>query len=174
MGGASEIEALRREVQALRDREAVRDVVHAIARGVDRYDQALLTRSIRPDAVFDMGGPEPMTGSAFVAGLKPPAEPRPGRMHVIGNVRVRVDGDTADSEAYIVSCLDILKEGTAHTRVRAGRYLDRFAREGEAWRLTHRTMIDEWGRIDPVAESAPQGRHVGRPSPDDLTYGDAK
>jgi hypothetical protein len=169
---SDELDDLRRAVRDLTDREAVRDLIHAIARGVDRYDQALLSASIRPDAVFDMGGPEPMTGKAFVEGLKSPAEPRPGRMHVIGNVRVTVTGDTASSEAYIVSCMDILKNGAAHTRVRAGRYLDRFAREGESWRLTHRTMIDEWGRIDAVVEAAPQGRHLGRPAPQDLTYED--
>jgi hypothetical protein len=167
---ASEVAELRRELSLLKDRDAVRDLVHAIARGVDRFDQTLLAASILPDAVFDMGGAEPMTGAAFVAGLKPPAEPRPGRMHVIGNVSVQVDGDAAESEAYIVSCMDILKDGTAHTRVRAGRYLDRFRRDGGVWRLSHRIMIDEWGRVDPIVESAPQGRHRGRPAPGDLSY----
>jgi hypothetical protein len=167
---AADIAALRQELRALRDREAVRDVVHAIARGVDRFDQTLLAASILPHAVFDRGGAEPMTGAAFVAGLKPPAEPRPGRMHVIGNVSVQVDGDTAKSEAYIVSCMDVLKDEVAHTRLRAGRYLDRFRRDGGGWRLSHRIMIDEWSRIDAVVESAPQGRHRGRPAPDDLSY----
>jgi hypothetical protein len=165
-----DIAELRREVRALRDREAVRDLIHAIARGVDRYDGALLAASILPDAVIDMGGAEPMTGAAFAAGLKPPAEPRPGRMHIIGNVTVDVDGDQAASEAYILSCMDILKDGQSHTRMRAGRYLDRLVRDDGQWRLSHRTMIDEWGRIDAITEAAPQGSHRGRPAPDDLVY----
>ena len=163
----NEIEA---RLRVLEDKEAIRDLLRTIARGTDRYDQSLLAASIAEDAVLDMGGKAPVGGGAFVAALAPPSEPRAGRMHLLANERIEVDGDAATSESYVVSCQDVLVEGVRKTRIRAGRYLDRFERRGGAWQLVARTLVDEWGRIDPVSEPAPAGRHLGRPAPDDLSY----
>ncbi|MEI9927014.1 MAG: nuclear transport factor 2 family protein [Sphingomonas sp.] len=164
------LDILAARLARIEDRAAVEDVLYGIARGVDRYDGALLAHLIDPDAVFDMGGEAPTTGAAFVAAIKPPAHPRPGRMHVVSNAQIVVEGDGARSESHIVSWQDQLVDGARVTRVRAGRYLDRFARGAAGWRLVGRVMVDEWSRIDPVAQTAPQGRHLGRPAPDDLLY----
>src|SRR3954466_11933000 len=130
----------------IEDRLAIVDLLAAIARGIDRYDRALLAASIWPDADIDMGLDTTMTGAAFAAALKPPAAPRPGRMHVLGNPRVEIEGDRACSEAHIISCMDVMIDGLRQTRVRAGRYLDRFERREGRWGLAARTMVDEWGR----------------------------
>src|SRR3546814_16011395 len=90
---------------------------------------------------MDMGG-KTMTGSAFAQAIKPPAAPRPGRMHILGNERVDIDGDIARSESYLVSCQDVLADGVRKTRIRAGSYVDRVERrngpgkqiERGAWR----------------------------------------
>jgi hypothetical protein len=164
------MEGVEARLRALEDKEAIRDLLRAIARGTDRYDQALLAASIADDAVLDMGGETPVGGGAFVAALAPPAEPRPGRMHLLANERIEVDGNAAASESHILSCQDVLADGVRKTRIRAGRYLDRFERRGGAWQLVARTLVDEWGRIDPVSEPAPAGRNLGRPAPDDLSY----
>jgi hypothetical protein len=162
---------LEARIAAIEDRAALHDMLALIARAIDRYDGAALTRLIDPQAVIDMGGAATMTGAAFAAQIKRPVEPRPGRMHVLSNVLVTLDGDAASSECQITSWQDQLADGARVTRVRAGRYLDRFARTDTGWRLTARTMIDEWSRIDPVGQVAPQGRYLGQPAPDDLLYG---
>lgn len=162
--------ALAERLQLLEDKEAVRAQLAAIARGTDRYDGALLESAIHGDAVLDMGGKAPMSGSAFAAALKPPAEPRPGRMHIISNERIDVDGDVAHSETYVVSCQDVLVEDVRKTRIRAGRYLDRFERRQGEWKLAARCFVDEWGRIDAVGEPVMPGAHAGRPAPGDLSY----
>jgi hypothetical protein len=157
-------------LRRLEDRAAIRALLVAIARGTDRYDPALLESAICPDAVLDMGGAAPLSGAAFAAALKPPAAPRPGRMHIVTNERIDLDGDIARSETYVLSCQDVLVDGVRKTRLRAGRYLDRFERRNGSWKLAARTLVDEWGRIDAVGESIPQGPHLGRPAPDDLSY----
>jgi hypothetical protein len=161
---------LLRRLRLLEDKEAIRDVLRTIARGVDRFDSGLLSEAIHPDAVLDVSGPRPMTGAAFATGIKPPAEARPGRMHFLSNERIEVTGDTARSESYIVSCQDVLIDGIRNTRIRAGRYLDRFERRAGHWRLSSRTFVDEWSRIDAVGEAITPGAHVGRPAPDDPSY----
>jgi hypothetical protein len=166
----SNIEPILARLAALEEQAAIRDVLASIARGVDRYDGALLADCIWPDAVIDMGGERPLSGEGFVAAIKAPAEPRPGRMHIVSNQRVSVNADQAVSESLVVSCQDTLNDGLRRTRIRAGRYLDRFERRDGSWKLCARTMVDEWGRIDRVDEVPAQGRHLGSPAPSDPSY----
>ena len=161
---------LEARLQRLEDVEAIRRLLRDIARGTDRFDGGLLAAAIHADAVLDMGGASPITGADFAAALKPPATPRPGRMHIVTNDRIDVDGDGAASETYILSCQDVLVDGVRKTRLRAGRYLDRFERRDGIWKLAARTLVDEWSRIDEVAEAVAPGRHLGAPAPDDLSY----
>jgi hypothetical protein len=163
-------QALEAELRTLLDKQAIHDLVLTIARGTDRYDGRLLSECIARDAVIDLGGPEPMKGAAFASALKPPSDPRPGRMHLIANVLVDVDGNSAFAESYFVSYQDILREGERATRIRSGRYLDKFRRDGHGWKLAQRTIVDEWARQDKVIEPVPQGRHLGKPAPADLLY----
>jgi len=170
MSGAGPAEGgLAARLARLEDIEAIRLVLRQIARGTDRYDGALLARAIHADALLDMGGAAPLRGNAFAAALKPPAAPRPGRMHIVTNERIDIEGDEAESESYVLSCQDVLVDGVRKTRLRAGRYLDRFARRDGVWKLAARTLIDEWGRVDEVVEAITPGAHQGRPAPDDLS-----
>lgn len=166
---SAELAELRRKLEALCDREAIRDVLTGIARGVDRFDSTLLAACVAPDAKLDMGGAEPLTGAAFAA-MKAPETPPKGRMHIVSNERIVLDGDKAWSETHVLSCQAVDAGGALQTRIRAGRYLDRFAKRGGAWKLVERTFIDEWGRVDAVDEAAAQGAHRGAPSPRDLLY----
>lgn len=166
----TEDKGLAGRIAAIEDHIAIEQLLYGIASGVDRYDGATLGRLIAADAKIDMGGGSVMTGAAFAAAIKPPAEPRPGRMHALSNIRIALDGDAASSECHIISWQDQLTDGVRITRVRAGRYLDTHARSANGWQLASRTLIDEWSRIDPVGEIAPQGQYLGRPAPDDLLY----
>lgn len=166
---SAELTELRQKLEALCDREAIRDVLTGIARGVDRFDSVLLATCIAPDAKLDMGGAEPITGAAFAA-MKAPEKAPKGRMHVVSNERIVLDGGKAWSETHVLSCQAIEVGDALQTRIRAGRYLDRFAKRDGAWKLVERTFIDEWGRVDAVSEAAPQGAHRGAPALRDLLY----
>src|SRR3546814_18388330 len=85
-------------------------------------------------------------------------------MHIVGNGRVDIDGDIARSESYLVSCQDVLADGVRKTRIRAGRYVDRFERRNGTWKIAARTMIDEWARIDPVGEAIDITGHSVKPA----------
>jgi hypothetical protein len=166
---SDDLSALCDRVRILEDKEAIRTLLATIARGTDRYDGTLLAGAIHADAVLDMGG-KVMTGAAFIAALRPPMSPRPGRMHILGNECIGVAGDAARSESYLVSCQDVLVDDLRKTRIRAGRYIDRFERRDGEWKLAARTMIDEWARIDTVSEAIEITGHSGRPAPDDISY----
>jgi len=157
-------------VAQLLEKQAIYETLLGIARGVDRFDSALLAACIHPDAVIDMGGEAPVSGAAFAGALKPPPDPPLGRMHLVANPIITVSGDEARAESYIVSCQEFHSTAGSETRLRAGRYFDRFQRREGVWKLSHRTLIDELGRVDAVKQAAPKGRHRGRPAPEDLTY----
>jgi hypothetical protein len=165
------LDSLRDRLVNLLEKQAIYEVLLKIAAGVDRFDADLLSACVHSDAVLDMGGAEPVSGAAFAA-MKAPAEPPIGRMHLVANPVIEVDGDQARCSSYIVSCQELAQGSGSETRLRAGRYLDRFERRGGVWKLARRTLVDEWGRIDPVKRTAPKGRHRGRPAPDDLAYED--
>lgn len=158
------------EVRRLQDRNAVQDVIVTIAAGVDRYDPDLLRGAIWADAEIDMGGPQPITGEAFAAALVPPSVPALGRMHVVGNHRIVLDGDEADCESHVISCQEIGTADGPETRIRAGRYLDHLQRRGDRWKLVRRLFVDEWSRLDAVQARPSLGRHRGAPGPADLAY----
>ncbi|WP_164843946.1 nuclear transport factor 2 family protein [Croceicoccus ponticola] len=166
----TETPALEDRIRLLEDKESIRGVIIAIARGVDRFDNVLLGDCIHPDADLWMGGDMPIKGAVFVEKLSVPSNPRPGRMHVVGNHRIDVDGDRALSESYVISCQDIEVDDTRSTRLRAGRYLDRLQRFGTRWRLMERILVDEWARSDVLKEIPAQGIRLGQPSPDDISY----
>ncbi len=157
-------------LRRLEDVETIRRLIADIARGVDRYDGPLLASAIHDEAVLDMGGGKTIAGAAFAAALKPPVVPPSGRMHLVSNERIDVSGDSARSESHIVSCQDVIVDGVRTTRIRAGRYLDQWERHGGQWKLSARTLVDEWSRIDGVGEAVPPGAHRGRPAPDDPSY----
>lgn len=161
---------LQRAVAELQDREAIRAVLTGIARGADRYDQALLAACIHADAKLDMGGASAITGAAFVDMLKPPAKPPQGRMHMLSNERIVLEGDAAWSETHVLSCQQIEDAGVVQTRLRAGRYLDRFTRGDGQWKLSERTFIDEWARTDMIELAPATGANRGQPAPHDLLY----
>ncbi len=156
-------------LQRLEDKEAIRDTLARIARGTDRYDTELLAASIHEDAELNMGG-KIMDGATFAAALKPPVTSRPGRMHILGNERIEVSGDSATAESYLVSCQDVLVDDVRKTRIRAGRYVDRFERRDGVWKLARRIMIDEWSRVDDVHEAVAITGESGAPKPGDFSY----
>lgn len=167
---ADEATRLQSQLAVLLDKQAVYEVLLGIARGVDRYDPELLSACIHEDALLDMGGETAIAGGTFAAAMKPPAAPPIGRMHLVANPVISVSGDEASCESYIVSCQELSQGEGSETRLRAGRYLDRFERRDGIWKLIHRTMVDEWARTDAVKQAPIKGRHRGRPAPEDLAY----
>lgn len=166
---SGDLKALEARIGRLEDRNAVVDVVLRIAAGVDRHDVAALQSAIWPDAHIDMGG-APITGAVFAAALAPPPVPSTGRMHLTGNHQIRVEGDRARCESYVISAQEVTVADGAETRLRAGRYLDRFERRDGEWRLSRRVFVDEWSRLDGIGQQPKVGTRRGRPAPDDARY----
>ena len=114
-------------------------ILNALAnhsRGVDRGDVNLLGSAYWGDATVDYGfftGPAPDLVSILAAAQKA----APSTLHRTANCDIRVKGDRAVSESYVIAYV----EQAETQRIVFGRYLDRHAcRDGE-WRLSHRSYV---------------------------------
>jgi hypothetical protein len=140
-----------REVQALLDKQAIREVVLRYCRGVDRCDRDLVRDCYWPDAI-DEHGSFIGTRDEYLEWLFGRMLPRyTMTMHFVGNVLVEVDGDRARSEAYGVSWHRLAPERESDDLVSAFRYVDDMERrtvDGSAqWRIARRTCTLEWCQV---------------------------
>jgi hypothetical protein len=146
-------------LRALLDREQIRDVLQRYARGVDRRDWSLVAAAYHPDAHDDHGGYK-----GGVAGLLKWLERRHAdieqSMHFLGNCIIDFLSDTtAVAETYCVvtqrhtdaasaTVQTLLGEETIPTGAKLMaelfcRYVDRFERRGDDWRIVRRTVVME-------------------------------
>ena len=142
-------------VQRLIDCEEIRQAMYAYARGVDRLDEDLIRAAYHPDAWDDHGN---FRGDREVAVATIMNNGRTGNatasMHHIGNMLIDLNGDVADVETYFVAYQRREEGEKAFTRMRAGRYLDRFERRDGRWRVARRVVVDDWSRLDEVLATA--------------------
>ena len=142
-------------LQQVIDKQDIHDVLMRYCRGVDRCDVQMIDTAFHPDAVDDhieVGRGETI-GQAIVRTLTALSTVS---THLVGNVLIELHGDTADVESYFISYQVRNIEGSEYTRVRAGRYVDRFERRGSDWRIVFRTVVDDWNRLDQVIARSPE------------------
>jgi ketosteroid isomerase-like protein len=119
------------------DQWKVQQVVLRVARCSDRSDVAALVANFSDDAVLDAGGRTVEGRDAIFeffggANAKPTEDER--SKHVVTNTLVDTDGDALVTTSY----WQVLRSwGVANW----GRYVDRFASDGDEWRIARRSVL---------------------------------
>ncbi len=136
---------LESRVRTIEDREAIRAVMHRYARALDRGDWSMMRACFTPSATDNHGH---LQGSVdtLVAGSREVMSQYWGIMHVLGQIHVELDGDSAAVETYALSF------HRRHAPDRSGdedtvtglRYLDRFVRVSDRWAIAERISVHEW------------------------------
>ena len=159
----------------LADREAIRECLYRYCRGVDRLDAEMVRSAYWPDCVDNHTG---FTGNAeeFIAWAFPIMGTMDQTQHLIANVLMTIRGDSADVESYFYGFHRInLPDGDKNDVIGAGRYLDRFEKRGDEWRIKERLVMTDWFRHHPDSADWSQGRlgimiEPGGRFPDDDSY----
>jgi len=133
----------------LADREAIRDCLYRYCRAIDRCDMELLRTAYWPGAIDDHTGFRG-TVEEFIAWALPILRGMEQSVHMIGNVLIRVEGAAAAVESYFWSVSVVTAPTTRETTV-CGRYLDRFERRNDEWRIAARMVVHDWFRERPEA-----------------------
>jgi ketosteroid isomerase-like protein len=174
LGRASMTTATAKIMAELADREAIRECLYRYARGVDRLDADMVRSAYWPDAVDQH---LEFTGNAeeFIAWSFPIMRMMDQTMHMIANVLMTIRGDVADIEAYFYGYHRVTIEGTKRDVIGAGRYIDRFEKRDDEWRVAQRLVITDWFRTYPDSadwETGMLGQRIdiGSRFPDDPSY----
>jgi hypothetical protein len=109
------------------------------------------------DATLDFGpGVFQGTSSDYVHWVLSVLQGLRSTHHLIGNVRVELEGDTALVESYFQAHIRIEKPTGREDVFMGGRNLDRFERRptGSAgvWKIMHRKQVLDWVRTEAVSE----------------------
>jgi hypothetical protein len=138
----------------LEDREAIRDVINAYAHAIDRRRWDMMAQLFHTDAVFGFGS---VAGDwrEFVEQARALIDPCLATQHQLGQIQFGFEGeDVCHTETYMTAMHTIPAgypvpevfpdKGGIYSAVIAGRYVDRFERRGDEWRIAKRTGLYDW------------------------------
>jgi ketosteroid isomerase-like protein len=153
----------------------IRDCLYRYCRGIDRADEAALRSAYWPDAVDNHGAYRGSASGFIDWALKTLPSIERG-VHQIHNVIIDYAGDAADAESYFTALQRQTDSAGALAQWHmAGRYIDRFEKRAEVWRIAHRTVVFDWVEempLPPGSESERFGRRqpIGSLYPHDPLY----
>jgi hypothetical protein len=181
------------QIRALLDKQAITEVIHRYARALDRFDEAMLRSVFHPGSqhahFFEGPSSDPSIPSKpgapgdFVAFAFDVLRTHLRTHHQLGNTLIELDGDQAFAETYFTAYHRMRPLGDPLASPAAfetemdyfvgGRYIDRFERRNGEWRITHRTGMSDWMRLEPPSSTAfgsVAPLQVGRQGPEDFIY----
>ncbi|QGZ93769.1 nuclear transport factor 2 family protein [Terricaulis silvestris] len=126
-------------LQQLLDKEAIRECLMRYSRGMDRRDRAILATAYWPEAIdnhLSFSGP---VSDFFDFSLALTADMR--THHMLGNILVEfASPSAAHAETYYIAAHERTVVTGREDFIIHGRYLDRFEKRGEEWRIIERTL----------------------------------
>ena len=135
------------------DEHEIKDVIHRYCRGVDRHDLGLVRRCYHSDARDEHGSFEGNVDE-FLLWLESLLVRYSWTMHCVANILIEFgdEANVAVSETYGVA-MHRSPEKKAYLNLVSGfRYVDRFERREDGWRVAHRKVVSEWS-IHPPDEA---------------------
>lgn len=123
---------------------AIREILHAHCRGVDRCDPACIESAYWPEAEVAYGA---FDGRAHDFAAMVVEVLRQGyelTQHSVTNTLIEIDGVRARSETYVAAYH--LSHGAKQEMLFSGRYLDAFEKRGRLWKIMHRRVVMDWSR----------------------------
>jgi hypothetical protein len=161
------------DAATLASEAALRALVTAYSRAVDRRDFALM-RSLYDDDAFERhgqafeGGPD-----AYIEFLHKATAAYEATVHYVVQTSFVIDGDTAEGEVHKIN-YHRTPDPDAEEIVTGSRSHDHYIRRGGRWRFLSRAVTLDWARRQPVDaaaydDPAAQSPH-GRAGADDPSY----
>jgi len=122
----------------LAERDVARQLVR-FARAMDERDWATLREILFDDATADLGTGTLSGSDALIALIRRYLDACGPTQHLLGSILVDVDGDEATSRAYVRDVHLGVGDRAHLTFSTLSDYHDRWERDGDRWRLRHRT-----------------------------------
>jgi ketosteroid isomerase-like protein len=168
----STIESLSREMI---DEFALRKLVHAYCRAVDRGDFATLRELYHHDAEDAHGAFSTGSVDDFLKTLAASQPHVRSMQHNITTVNFAIAGDTAEGEIYTIATHTFNAGDRDVDVIVGGRYLDKYEKRDDTWKIVERTIVTDWAHVnDPssvdLSHPVTQGTLKGSPGADDPSH----
>ena len=161
------------EPAELAAREALRQLVTAYSRAVDRRDFNLLRSLYHDDAVEDHGDMFAGGPGTYVAFVEKALSNYAATAHYVVNASFEIAGDRAEGEVYKIN-YHRTHGPNAHEVITGSRSLDRYRRDDGRWRFARRSITLDWSTKRAVEAEAygdfAAASPPGRPGGDDPSY----
>jgi len=139
-------------LQEMLDEHALRKLVHAYCRAVDRGDMATLRELYHHDAVDSHGAFSTGSVEGFFEQLVASRRYIRAMQHHITTANFTTNGTAAEGEVYSLAIHTFAGKGRDTDLVIGGRYLDKYEKRDGTWKLLERTIVTDWARVsDPSA-----------------------
>ncbi len=163
-------------LQELIDREAIRTLIYAYCNAADRHDHAKMRGLYHEDAIDDHGAMSSGPAMDFIDKLPEIQAPMEILHHNVTTINLALDGDEAEGEVYLIALHRVRGPDGPFDVLVGGRYFDRYSRRDGRWKFAHRAIVADWANIHSpsiVDLDHPflAGAHLGKPGPDDPSYG---
>jgi SnoaL-like protein len=129
------------------DEHALHKLVHAYCRAVDRGDIAALRELYHHDAVDAHGAFSTGSVERFFEQLVASRPYLRAMAHNITTVNFAIDGNSAEGEVYNIAVHTLAAKGRDVDLIIGGRYLDKYEKRGNVWKLLERTIVTDWARV---------------------------
>jgi len=164
---------LEARLRQLVDHFDIRDVIETYVHACDRADAAAVAEVYYEDS-WDDHGPFKCTGKEFARDCTAALLEKWDMCgHLLGQSRIKVDGDVAGAETYVYSTLTRQEDGRTMLDTWVGRYIDILERRDGRWRIKNRRAICDWSGSAPLTDDFTRGRDLfiqGSRSQNDLSY----
>ena len=141
-----------------RDSIDIQQVLHRYCRSMDRMDAELALSCFEPDADLSYGSLYRGTPSGFVEWLWPVHAAMIGHSHAVSNILISENSDgTCASETYVQVTLRAQDDEGKFDLVSKGRYLDRWKKRDNVWRICERMYVSDLSTVIPVGERSLSG-----------------
>ena len=165
------------ETTAFTDRDGIVDAVTRIVEGIDFGNEDLLRSAFTEDAVFDLSGIdhsihsfEPYVGrDVVVRTLMETVGTGMDTFHALSNIRVRVDGDTAQLTCYLIGQHHRTGEGPSvefqdHLLLGNRFETDLVRDHDHGWLVRRNRVSSRWSVGNPAAGAIPPASEDPQPS----------
>lgn len=128
----------------LLDREAIRECIYRYCRGIDRCDETALRSTYWPDAT-DQHGAYSGSSDGFMSWALQEVKQLPRMLHMVGNISIVLMENFAAVESYFLFLMhDNDSAGDLRKTLLHGRYVDKFEKRDEEWRVAQRNVVFDW------------------------------
>ena len=168
-------ETMEQALQELLDKQAIYELLNAYFNAADRHDNEKMRKLYHEDALDEHGAFFKGLAMDFVDQLPAIQEPMEILHHNMTTVNIKLDGDYAEGEVYVLAFHKIKGEQGSSDLLIGGRYFDKYEKRDGVWKFAHKSVVADWATVsDPSAvdlkHPALEGSYFGQPGAGDPSY----